>query len=100
MSYNLEWTSNAVNSYFEEIEFIYLKWNEKEVLKFEKLVEKELKRLSSTPSIGKLIYKNIYSFSISKQTSIFFRIKKEVKLIELLLFWNNQKNPNDLIKLL
>ncbi|MBK9224150.1 MAG: hypothetical protein IPO23_04940 [Flavobacterium sp.] len=48
MSYNLEWTSNAVNSYFEEIEFIYLKWNEKEVLKFEKLVEKELKRLSST----------------------------------------------------
>ena len=58
MSYNLEWTSNAVNSYFEEIEFIYLKWNEKEVLKFEKLVEKELKRLSSTPSIEKLIYKN------------------------------------------
>ena len=78
MSYNLEWTSNAVNSYFEEIEFIYLKWNEKEVLKFEKLVEKELKRLSSTPSIGKLIYKNIYSFSISKQQLYFLELKKKL----------------------
>ncbi|MDD2986326.1 hypothetical protein [Flavobacterium sp.] len=45
MSFHIDWTFSALNSYYEEIEFIYFKWNQKEVLKFEKLVENELERL-------------------------------------------------------
>jgi plasmid stabilization system protein ParE len=109
MSYHLDWTFSALNSYYEEIEFIYLKWNQNEVLNFEKLVEKELERLSKNPEIGTfnkkfkvftVVIKNNYSIAISKQTTLIYRINDKVKSIELLLFWNNLKNPEDLNKLL
>lgn len=99
MNYKLEWTSFVKDSYFEEIEFSYLKWNVNEVVKFEKLVEKELSRFSVNPKIGNLDYSNIYSLSLSKKTKLFYRINYEFCSIELLLFWNNQKNPDDLMKL-
>lgn len=100
MNYRIDWTFSALDSYDEEIDFIYLKWNLKEVLKFEKLVEIELQRLSKNPTLGILIDENNYSFLLSKQTTVFYRINDNDLSIELLLFWNNQKNPQDLIKLL
>ena len=100
MSYRIDWTFSALNSYSEEIDFIYLKWNLKEVLKFEKLVEIELERLSKNPTLGILRDENNYSFLLSKQTIVFYRINNNDLSIELLLFWNNLKNPQDLIKLL
>ncbi|MDY0090946.1 MAG: type II toxin-antitoxin system RelE/ParE family toxin [Flavobacteriaceae bacterium] len=99
MSYRIDWTFSAQNSYFEEIEFIYLKWNVKEVVKFEELIADELKRLKQNPAIGKLS-NNIYSLTISKQTTLYYRINDKSKSIELILFWNNLKNPEDLEKLL
>ena len=100
MNYRIDWTFSAQNSYSEEIDFIYLKWNLKEVLKFEKLVENVLERLSKNPILGILRTENNYSFIISKQTTLFYRINNDVLSIELLLFWNNLKNPEDLEKLL
>lgn len=100
MSYKIDWTFSALNSYYEEIEFIYLKWNQKEVLKFEKLVENELERLCKNPTLGKINFKNNYSFSISKQTTLIYRINNKAKSIEIFLFWNNLKNPEYLNKLL
>lgn len=100
MNYKIEWTFLAEDSYIEEIEFVLLKWNEREVIKFENLVIKELKRISLNPKIGKLKKSAIYSLVISKQTTIFYRIIDESVSIEILLFWNNQKKPNDLAKLL
>lgn len=98
--YHIDWTFSALNSYYEEIEFIYLKWNQKEVLKFENLVANELERLSKNPTLGKINFKNNYSITLSKQTTLIYRINNNSKSIELLLFWNNQKNPEDLSKLL
>ena len=66
----------------------------------ESLVENELKRLSIHPMIGNFKVDNIYSLSISEQTTLFYKINKDLSLIELLLFWNNLRNPDDLIKLL
>ena len=100
MKYKVEWTFLAKDSYFEEIEFLHLKWNLSEVLKFEKLVISELSRLSLNPTIGKQQSNNQYSFVISKQTTLFYRVNEEFKSIELLLFWNNLKNPTELTKLL
>lgn len=99
MRYKLDWTFLAEDSYFEEMEFILLKWNIKEVIKFENLVSIELKRLLENPTIGKF-EEGKYSLLISKQTTLFYKIKKRKETIELLLFWNNQKNPDELKKLL
>ena len=100
MIYKINWTFSTKNSYSNEIDFIYLKWNLKEVLKFEKLVKNELERLSINPTLGILVFENNYSFVISKQTTLFYRINHHVLSIELLLFWNNLKKPEDLNKLL
>ena len=59
MNYKIDWTFSALNSYEEEIDFIYLKWNLKEVLKFEKLVILELERLSKNPTLGILKSENM-----------------------------------------
>lgn len=36
---------------------------------------------------------NIRSFVISKQTTLYFEVHKDIKIIELLLFWNTKQNP-------
>jgi hypothetical protein len=100
MIYKIEWTFNAEVSFFEEAQFILQKWNIFEVNIFESLVENELSRLSIHPTIGNFKSDNVYSLSISEQTKLFYKINKDLSLIELLLFWNNLRNPDDLIKLI
>jgi hypothetical protein len=95
------WQPNSEYTYFEEADFILLKWNAKKVLKFIDLVEENPSRLSKNPSIG--IYINelkIYSIVISKQTTLYYDFNENTKIIDLYVFWNNSKNPADFIKLL
>ncbi len=101
MIYKTDWKSLATESYFNEMNFILLKWNQNEVQKFEDLVYDFLETISKTPTIGK--YKsdiNCYSLVISKQTTLYYKIIEDKNQIDLLYFWNNTKNPDDLAKLL
>ncbi len=101
MSYSFIWQPNSEVTYYEEIDFIFQKWNIDEVQKFELLIAENLKRLSENPKIG--IYKNdlkMYSIVISKQTTLYYNFNPQTIIIELHLFWNNSKNPIDLTKLL
>ena len=99
--YSVIWQPKALHSYYKEIDFIFLKWNEFQVEKFQDLVLENLERLSKNPEIG--IYdkkRNNYYLVISKQTTLYYNFDKKTKTIELYLFWNNSKNPDDLMKLL
>lgn len=101
MIYKMEWKAVAMDSYFNEIDFIFSKWNEIGVQKFENLVYNFLATLSKTPEIG--IYKpqnNCYSLVISKQATLYYKIIEDKSQIDLILFWNNKQNPDDLTKLL
>lgn len=101
MSSFLKWEKVALNTYIEEINFILLKWNYKEVQNFKDLVDENLERLTKNPKMGVFIKKNnLYSLMISKQTTLYYKVSKNDKRIDLLVFWNNLKNPADLIKLL
>ena len=91
MGYSIHWVPLAIDTYLEEISFIYLKWNQNEVDKFVVLVDENLKRLSVNPLIGQ-IHKNVYKIVISKQTSLFYRIIEKDKKVELVYFWNNKKD--------
>jgi len=97
----LIWEFIALNTYFEEIDFILKKWNNREAENFKDLVDKNLKRLDKNPEIGVFIVKlNSYSLIISKQTILYYDYNSDSNQINLLLFWNTLKNPADLIKLL
>jgi len=52
MNYSFNWDSTALQTYLDEIEFIFLKWNYKEVEKFKILVDYNLELLSKNPEIG------------------------------------------------
>ena len=91
MGYSIHWVPLAIDTYLEEINFIYLKWNQNEVDKFVVLVDENLKRLSVNPLIGQ-IHKNVYKIVLSKQTSLFYKIIEDEKKIELVYFWNNKKD--------
>jgi len=101
MSSLLIWKYVALNTFIEEINYILLKWNNKEVQKFKDLVVENLERLSKNPKMGVYLEKdNIYYLMISKQTTLYYKVSENDQRIDLLVFWNNQKNPDDLIKLL
>lgn len=101
MSYTIIWQPTALNTYIEEVDFIFLKWNFKEVQKFQDLVIENLERLSKNPEIGIFYNKfKTYSLVLSKQTTLYYNFNSNTKIIELNLFWNNSKNPDDLTKLL
>ena len=42
--------------------------------------------------------RNLRSFVISKQTTLFFSVNKKDNVINLILFWNNKENPKKLKK--
>ena len=92
--YSIHWSKLAEITYSEEMDFIFEKWNQKEVDKFGLLVQNCLQSISENPKIGKNESENqVYSFVISKQTTIYFKISEIELRIDLILFWNNKKNP-------
>ena len=99
--YAVIWLHEAEISYYEELDFIFRKWNIVEVEKFTILVYDFLETLSRKPTIGIYSKKyDTYSCVISKQTTLFYRIIENELKIELLLFWNNKQNPKLLDKFL
>lgn len=92
--YSIHWSKLEEITFSEEMDFIFEKWNQKEVHKFGLLVQNCLQSISENPKIGKNESENqVYSFVISKQTTIYFKIPEIELRIDLILFWNNKKNP-------
>lgn len=99
--YTVIWLHEAEISYYEELDFIFRKWNIVEVEKFTILVYDFLETLSKKPTIGIYSKKyDAYSFVISKQTTLFYKVIEDELTIELLLFWNNKQNSKLLDKIL
>lgn len=97
--YSIHWSTLSEITFAEEIEFILKKWNQNEVDKFGQLVQKNLEMLSKNPLLVNCeSNKNIYSFLISKQTTLYYKVSNEEMKINLILFWNNKKNPKLLDK--
>lgn len=92
------WTATAEITYEAEQDYILKKWNINEVINFVELVDSTINKLQDFPSLGKVINGDRH-FIMSKQTTLIYRIINDNK-IELLLFWNNKWNPNDLIGIL
>ena len=101
MSYKIIWQLNSEITYLAEIEYICFKWNQEGAEKFQELVIENLNRLSINPLLGKYNSNlKLYIFVISKQTTLYYSINQNTKIVDLHVFWNNQKNPDELKKLL
>lgn len=90
------WTDLAFESFEDETFFILMKWNLDEVEKFSILVFDFIEILKTGIVQSRTTYwASTYFHVISKQTTLYYQIINE-DTIELLLFWNNQKDPNTL----
>jgi len=98
---NIFWAETARLSYAEELYFIHRKWGNKEVEKFIALSEEFIQILKSGRIEGKPTDKaDVKLYVISKQTTLVYKLNKSEKRIELILFWNNLRNPKDFEKLI
>jgi plasmid stabilization system protein ParE len=97
----IKWTTLALLSFEAEIDFILEKWNPQEASNFVKLVDDFTIQLRQNPFIGKPASKNEFrAFVLSRQTTVFYQVFEDKKRIDLQLFWNNLRDPNDLKSLL
>ena len=73
MGYKIKWIHYSSITYLNEIDIIYLKWNQNETKKFIFLVDENLKRIALNPFIGKPI-KSIYKVVISIQKRFIIKL--------------------------
>lgn len=96
---NIKWTPIAKASYQDISDFILFKWSEKELSKFESIVDEAIKRASNSPFMAPVVFSNnIRRLVIHQNTSIFYTIRKQVLVV--LLVWDNRKSPQKLIQAL
>jgi plasmid stabilization system protein ParE len=87
----VSWSPKAKESYLETILFILEKWTISEVEGFEKEAKRVVKNLSFNLKLcPEIMYKNLRKCTVSKQTSLVYRIVD--KSIEIVAFIDNRSN--------
>jgi len=95
---NVNWTHQAVKSFNKNIEWLEKHWTIKEIENFINDTEIIIKKIAQNPAIFAQSEKKktIRKGSINKIVSIFYRIHPKKKSIDILLFWDNRQNPDNL----
>ncbi len=93
---NIIWSDDAVDDVLENIDYLEKHWTIKEVDTFSEEIDAVLEKLS----IGNLTfkpcgYKNTYEVPIIKQITLYYQIQDNYIL--LVRFWNNYRNPDNLV---
>ena len=93
---NIHWSIDAVKDFDENIEFLEKRFTEKEIINFTSKTDEILNIISKEPKTFKSIkYKNIHAVPIVPQITLYYKITNRTN-IELVRFWNNSKNPDNL----
>ena len=94
--YNIEWTDEALQNLDLIIAYLLNGWSEKILEKFAKKLDKRIITISRNPFTFPVsgIRKNVRRCVLSKQTTIYYEIKKDVVVI--LTLFDNRSDPNSL----
>jgi len=87
------WTKRAQDSFDKTVGFINEKWSLSSAIKFVRKANQFLKIIENQPYIGRpeKAGKDLRSFVISRQTTVFYRAKAD-KII-ILKFFDTRQNP-------
>ena len=94
--YKVDWTDESIKNLDSIIEYLTIRWTDREIRNFYKLLEKTIELISRNPLIfpASELKKNVRRTLLSKQTTIYYEIKKN-RIIILSLF-DNRKNPKSI----
>lgn len=93
-----KWTPTAEKTFALIIEYLKENWTQKEADKFANETKETIKKIEKQPQMFKASTKdkNIRKGLVNKQVSLIYKIKPRNKIIELILFWHNSRNPGKL----
>ena len=91
---NLYWMKKSKSRFLEIDKYITSEFGKTSSIRFKNRIFKFLELLSKFPKMGSLEVpeKNIYGFQVTKQTRVFYRIRKSK--IVLLTFFDSRQDPN------
>ncbi len=99
MAVKIRWTKRAQKSFEKIFEYLHAEWNLTVAIKFVKKSNAFIETLKDHPRIGKQekALKDLRSFVLSRQTTVFYRIKNKNTII-ILKFFDTRQNPDKATK--
>jgi plasmid stabilization system protein ParE len=95
MRYFVKWSPEAERTYNIILDYLIEKWTERELQNFIKRTNQVVNFIAHNPR--EYIFskkKNAYRAVITKHVSLYYRVEQQT--LELLLFWDNRKDPESL----
>jgi len=94
MAFKIRWTPEAEESFDKIIDYLENNWTETEVQNFVRNANSVIQHIAKNPLMFKASAKiNTRIGFITKHNSLFYRINQVDKLIILLSFWDNRRDP-------
>ncbi len=95
-AYTVVWSPRALHTYETILHYIADKFGQAEILKFIKRTVTVIEYAAYDPNMFRLSEKgkNKHIVVITRQTTLYYRVKPRRKEIELLLFWDTRMNPS------
>jgi len=91
------WTPIAANSLQEVVDFVQTNWSQEVAGQFLDLVDDRIHQLSIAPELAPLLQGTEYrKLLVHKNVSMCYMLQHDFILI--LLFWDNRKDPTQLLK--
>jgi plasmid stabilization system protein ParE len=97
MTFQVEWSHEANQTFIQTLEWIKQKWTDKEIENFIARTQQVIELIGQNPAIYPFSKKGlVYRAVISKQTSLYYHIPSASKKVVLLSFEDNRQNPSRL----
>jgi plasmid stabilization system protein ParE len=94
MAYKIRWTKEANETFDKIIKYLENRWTDREIVNFVNKTNQILTQISKHPEMFKSSSKmKIRMGIITRQTSFFYQIDNQDKIIVLLSFWDNRQDP-------
>lgn len=92
MTFDIIWSPQALEDYFQNIEYLELKWSNKEVRNFIEATDAAISIISKSPNTFRFAdYNDVRQVPIMPQITLFYRANSHS--VQLIRFWNNYQNP-------
>jgi plasmid stabilization system protein ParE len=93
--FEIVWTTRAKIDFDENIVYLLENWTEREALKFTRKAMSTISIIENNPrAFQESDYQQVRKAPILKQISLYYRINQST--IELLRFWGNRMNPEEI----
>jgi hypothetical protein len=88
----------ARHTYFKVLHHLEKAWTEKEIQNFINEVDSLLDQIKQNPEMFEESRKkkNVRKDFVTKHNTLYYRVRPRKKELQLLLFWDNRQNPEDL----